>query len=245
MDAYSEWVLAPTLPERPTPPRASVVVCGVPRSGTWLLCGLLHGTGVAGRPHEWFSDATETDNRLRWGVRSFDEYLRRVLDAGTTPNGVFAAKLMRGALDPLLRRLPARLEDAFPGPRFVRVRRDADAVAVSWARAIQTGYWHRWDDASRRSQARFDLAQIGALAAEARADERAWDAWFARAGVEPLEVAYDELTADPASVTRAVLDLVGAEPPPGHAFRPLTTPTGDSATAWLARYRRLSGAGAP
>src|SRR4051794_41932383 len=32
----------------------SLLVCATPRSGSTLLCALLEGTGVAGRPHEFF-----------------------------------------------------------------------------------------------------------------------------------------------------------------------------------------------
>src|SRR4051795_3097720 len=32
----------------------SLLVCGTPRSGSTLLCALLDGTGVAGRPQEFF-----------------------------------------------------------------------------------------------------------------------------------------------------------------------------------------------
>ena len=104
---------------------------------------------MAGRPHEWFYKDTEEANRRAWGVSRFSDYVRHVHDAGTTPNGVFASKLMWAYLDELLTRLgelgdPAShrslIERYFPEPRFVWIRReDVAAQAVSWAKAIQTG----------------------------------------------------------------------------------------------------------
>jgi hypothetical protein len=105
LEKYAAWVLLPRLPDRPVRPGTSYFVCGTPRSGSWLLCGLLVSTGVAGRPHEWFWCETEVVNRRAWGVSRFADYLARVRDAGTTPNGVFGSKLMWAYLDDLLARL--------------------------------------------------------------------------------------------------------------------------------------------
>src|SRR5919201_3330033 len=88
LEEFAEWVLRPQLPERPARPRSSYFICGTPRSGSWFLCGLLASTGVAGRPHEWFWGDPEEANRRAWGVSDFSEYVARVRDAGTTPNGV-------------------------------------------------------------------------------------------------------------------------------------------------------------
>src|SRR3954452_14799076 len=97
-------------------PRLSYLVCATERSGSTLLCELLAGTGVAGRPEEVF-ETLEATGRVRQAREYFDgtdpEVLRllpplqapvavrpwedRLADAlarGTTPNGVFGAKMM-------------------------------------------------------------------------------------------------------------------------------------------------------
>jgi len=118
-DAYAAWVLQPTLPLAVPEPRLAWFLCGVQRSGTWLLAGLLDSTGVAGRPHEWFSEATEAANRRAWRVHSTEEYMDCVRRAGTTPNGVFACKLSWNTVS------RAGNLDAFaPDRRFVWLRRD-------------------------------------------------------------------------------------------------------------------------
>jgi LPS sulfotransferase NodH len=92
-----------------TVPTASYLVCGTPRGGTSLSCGLLAGTGLAGRPEEYFWRDDEPAWSRRWGVAGsgFAAYLRAAIAQGTTPNGVFGAKVMFGYLPDLLGKLAA------------------------------------------------------------------------------------------------------------------------------------------
>ena len=105
-------------------PHSSYVVCATPRSGSWLLCGLLASTGLAGRPHEWFWRDFERTNRRDWGVTDFAGYLAGVRAAGTTPNGIFGAKLMWAYFGKFLVRLN-RLGGAPSGrlPRWAHLGR--------------------------------------------------------------------------------------------------------------------------
>jgi len=243
---YAAWVLQPQLPERRTAPRSSYFVCGTPRSGSWLLCGLLAGTGVAGRPHEWFWRDTEEALRRAWGVSLFPDYLARVKDAGTTPNGVFGSKLMWVYVEELLARLrelgpvltdTSLVERHFPNPRYVWIRRgDVAAQAVSWAKAIQTGRWHHWDTGGS-GEVVYDRDQIDVLAREAAKHDGAWRAWFAANEVEPFMVLFEDLVADTVGVTREVLAFLGIAGE-GVAIAEWTVRSGDGVNAeWLARYR--------
>jgi trehalose 2-sulfotransferase len=199
-DAYARWVLEPPRPTERAQPRESYFICATPRSGSWYLAGLLASTGVAGRPHEWFWRDTRASLERAWGVRDDAEYLELVLTAGSTPNGVFGAKVMFGSLPPL---------DPFPSPRLVWMRRrDRLAQARSFARAVQTGHWHHWDPAPRVTPERRD-DMVEALAAELDELEAGWQRWFGDAGVEPLEVEYERLDADPSRETRRVLSFLG------------------------------------
>src|SRR3954471_20919580 len=108
-------------------PEQSYLVAATPRSGSTLLCELLASTGVAGRPAEHFEalqatglprqpreyfdgvDAPEVLDLLaptQPGAPVTPEAFRRTYDAalrdGTTPNGVFASKVMWGYLPDLL-----------------------------------------------------------------------------------------------------------------------------------------------
>jgi LPS sulfotransferase NodH len=88
-----------------------------------------------------------------WSRAAYDRYLEWALDAGTTPNGVFGAKLMWGYLGDfvsLLRNVPSYrdlpladlLLTVFPGVTFVRViRANKLRQAVSLWKAVQTATW--------------------------------------------------------------------------------------------------------
>lgn len=250
LESYAAWVLRPRLPARPIPPSRSCFVCGTPRSGSWLLCGLLASTGVAGRPHEWFWRETEDANCHAWRISSFADYLARVRDAGTTPNGVFGSKLMWAYLPDLLARLRqlggapsdrALIARQFPSPRFVWVRRDdIVAQAVSWAKAIQTGLWHHWDGRDAATVPAYDAAQLDALVREAAAHDASWSAWFEANEIEPLVVRFESLLADSVGATCGVLDFLGVAA--GAApISELTVQASDSVNdEWIARYRAES-----
>lgn len=88
-----------------------------------------------------------------WSRAAYDRYLEWALDAGTTPNGVFGAKLMWGYLGDfvsLLRNVPSYrdlaladlLPTVFPQVTFVRViRANKLRQAVSLWKAVQTATW--------------------------------------------------------------------------------------------------------
>jgi trehalose 2-sulfotransferase len=231
-DEYARWVLATPKPDRTLAPRKSYFVCGMPRSGSWLLCGLLASTGVAGRPHEWFWRDTQASLMRAWGTGDFASYLELVLAAGTTANGVFGAKVMWGHLPEV---------PPFPRPRFVWLRRrDRVAQAVSFARAVQTAHWHHWDPPPREEPT-FRFEEVDALLRELGEHDRAWARWFVDERIEPLEVAFEDLLSDLEAETLRVLDFLGLELPEGTEIQPLTRGQSDGVTAeWCERYRAAS-----
>jgi LPS sulfotransferase NodH len=169
-----------------------------------------------------------------WGVTGFDAYVELVVAAGTTPNGVFGTKVMWGHLPEL---------SPFPQPRFVWLRRrDRVAQAVSFAKAVQTGHWHDWDPAPSAEPV-FDFGAIEALIHEVEEHERSWADWFGARGVEPLELAFEELVSDPEAQTLRVLDFIGLRLPEGALIRPLTRSRKAGLNAdWCARHRTAAAA---
>lgn len=86
----------------------SYIICFVPRSGSWLLCDLLHASGVMGVPAEYFN-MNYGAPRLskRFGVTEIDsipihDYLKALKQRRTTPNGVFGVKIEARQLEPLI-----------------------------------------------------------------------------------------------------------------------------------------------
>ncbi|HEX7161028.1 MAG TPA: Stf0 family sulfotransferase [Trebonia sp.] len=91
----------------PDPGRTgSYLICATPRTGSSLLCGLLDSTGVAGHPESWFRRQDEREFAVGWGIAdpsdgtfSYADYFRAAAAAGSTPNGVFAARIMWRTMD--------------------------------------------------------------------------------------------------------------------------------------------------
>ena len=162
-----------------SPPAQSVFICATPRSGSTLFCEALSATGIAGRPAEYFEALRGTDlprqpqeyfDELTPDLeallprfdqqpapelaraRTYEEYLDWARREGTTPNGVFSAKLMWGYLGEFADRLRESgypgdgdlevLSCAFGQPRYIRVVRLGKVEqAVSLWTAIQTQSW--------------------------------------------------------------------------------------------------------
>ena len=130
-------------------------------------------------------------------------------ERGTTPNGVFGAKMMWAYLGDFREHGEPEeqlLADA-PGPAVVHVeRRDTLAQAISLWRALQTRAVARRGP-RRRGEPVFHAGAIVHLKHRLEVHAAAWRGWFAERGIEPLEIVYEEFAADPAAD-----DLRGARP---------------------------------
>jgi trehalose 2-sulfotransferase len=166
-------------------PQSSYIVCATPRSGSTLVCHALADTGVAGLPEEYFEALRHSGRPRRpeeyflgvkdqsigsepaprsplWSRAAYDRYLEWAFEAGTTPNGIFGAKLMWGYFGDfisLLRNVPsyrdlplaALLPEVFPDLTFIRVvRANKLRQAVSLWKAVQTATW-REDQAKAKA----------------------------------------------------------------------------------------------
>jgi trehalose 2-sulfotransferase len=217
-------------------------VCATPRSGSTLLCRSLAETGVAGRPEEYFerlrhSGLPREPREYFEGIgdpsflallpetRSGDpadadleRVVPRALAAGTTPNGVFGAKLMWGYFGDVLARLgttpdgPAveRLTERFGPIRWVHVTRaDKVAQAVSLWRAVQTRAWSSDDPPETRPV--YDARGIAHLRDRLGEQDAAWRDWFDRQMIDPHRVEYERFVAEHAATLRGVLAHLGLE----------------------------------
>jgi LPS sulfotransferase NodH len=254
------------MPERARrSPARCYLVCASQRSGTTLLCHALSDTGVAGRPDEYFL-AVDPKEAARWpawehgpfgishGARDREHYVEIVYRLGTTPNGVFGAKLMWNNLPwavakfqemPRFRGLDRAgvLHAAFPELRVIHVvRHDRVRQAVSWARMAQDGVWVVSDTEPARPAGRpeYDFELIDALAGLIAESERGWRQLFDELGVTPHEVAYEDLVAE-AGYERTVLGALqhlGVDTSEIVVPPPRTHRQADELNeAWVDRYR--------
>jgi trehalose 2-sulfotransferase len=244
----------------PAPQRTdSYLICATPRTGSSLLCGLLDSTGVAGHPESWFRRQDELEFAARWGIADasegtfgYPDYFRAAAAAGSTANGVFAARIMWGTIDEVTAHLApvypghagsavGLLSAAFGRTRFVYLRRgDVVAQAVSLLRAEQTGVWFETADERHEPTAEpgFDFGQARDLVRQIENENAAWEAWFTAERIQPYRVLYEELDADPVGIAAGVLSFLGLDLPPGREITVRHKRLADGLNArWIESYR--------
>jgi trehalose 2-sulfotransferase len=186
-----------------------------------MLCQTLSDVGTAGRPQEYFltwpqplphEDGFWEHGRLahQHGVSSRHEFLSLVYRLGSTPNGVFGAKMLWRYVPLALasfREMPrfAGMTDAeifseaFPGLKVIHLtRRDRLRQAVSWHRAVEDGVWWHYDSAVARPgrQPHYEFEVIARMVDMIAEGERSWRELYATLGITPLEVIYEDLVTD-------------------------------------------------
>jgi trehalose 2-sulfotransferase len=237
------------------------LVCSTQRSGSTYLCQLLASTGTLGQPQEFFEARAETGlpphpgyflaglPRTGAGIRDdeqptdgpaysdlttvdgWEAHLERTFKLGTTPNGIFGAKLMWNQLADIeqhaasIERLGGLrgaqlLQELFEGeaaPTFVWMRRrDKVRQAISLWRALQTRTWRLENPADDTSDPvlRYRFDGVEHLRRRLSADDEAWGHFFIDNGIDALEVVYEEdVTPDPDGTVRRVAATVCATVP--------------------------------
>ena len=189
-------------------PHTSYLICATPRSGSFLLCEALKNTGLAGQPEEYFWRNDEPFWKERWRISSYTDYVAGAISQGTTPNGVFGAKIMWGYFDDFVGKLHSipgyeerpvaeLLSTVFPNLHYLwMTRRDKVRQAISFERAIQTNSWAMTDETRPLTgELHFDFACIDALVHLIEAHEAAWHHYFAENGITPFTVVYEGFVA--------------------------------------------------
>ncbi len=233
----------------------SYLLCATPRSGSTLLCGLLDSSGVAGRPASYFNRRSLDDYADEWRIprlqdgRIDEVFVQAARAAGRTSNGVFGGRIMAENMPDLIGGLaaaasvPAATELELLSAQFGRLsfvhlrRRDVVAQAVSYAKSLQTHFWHPGEAIEPGAQEpHYDEELIGRLVSTIEKDEAYWTSWFAAQRITPCEVTYEELAADPLRTASRVLDHLGLRPD-----RQLVVAHHKQAdhlnTAWITRFR--------
>jgi LPS sulfotransferase NodH len=185
----------------------------------------LRDTGRAGRPNQFFLPSSESQFRAAHHFAAdvtFADYVRGIVEKSATSNEVFGFKLMGWYLNDFLERLRQTgafcgaeksdlemLRNAFLRLRFIQItRREKLRQAISKARAFQTGLWKVQEGKAAAAGPQFDRPLITQCLKEAEEEENTWSAFFARIGLEPFRVEYEELCQNHAAVIGAVLDFL-------------------------------------
>jgi LPS sulfotransferase NodH len=210
----------------PRPIRLSYFISTAPRTGSGLLAEALESTRIAGIPREYFDPNFESQWYDDLFIRVESEYFDKILSAGTTANGVFAAKVHWYQFAHMTAKLRQhsvpgatgldRLAHTFPDLRYIFLtRKDKIRQAVSYVRAIRTGVW--WSFRSKGQEtsepppsiSQHELKQIDFWVSELANFESRWRAHFDHAGVTPFEVAYEDFVRNYAGTVVQILDYLG------------------------------------
>ncbi|NEU12622.1 hypothetical protein G3T14_10780 [Methylobacterium sp. BTF04] len=220
------------------PPQAATrgyAVCGAPRSGSNYFCELLTSTGALGHPREYFNgpvrrqrdDPTYPDDPM--------QQIERILTMGATPNGIYALKLFPGLFDSVTPHL--KLTEVLPNITFVRLRRDdVTGQAISWVRSMQSRQFRSTEDV--QGEISYDGEAIRTYIGQVCQRNARWDMFFARTGIVPVTVSYEELTHDPQQAVDRVSDALGVAPRPRIVLGQvdLRIQRDDASHAWRARF---------
>jgi LPS sulfotransferase NodH len=235
------------------------MLCAVARSGSNLLADGLVQVRRAGRPGQYFLPQNEERTALDHGINpnaGFASYIRAIVPAAASANGIFGFKMMGWYLETFLARVRETggfsdgatpdlemLRRAFPRLEFIQiVRRNKVRQAISKARALQTGLWKIQDGKAAKADAHFDPQLIARCLSDIRGEENTWTNFFGRTGVTPFQVEYEELCRDYETTIRSVLDFLKVKLPRRIKISSPVTISQTDATSrqWEERFRALT-----
>jgi LPS sulfotransferase NodH len=232
----------------------SYFICTTPRTGSFLLAEALEGIGIAGKPKEYFDPNFETHWINRLEITAETEYLPKLLQAGTTPNGVFGAKVFWFQFEHLMKKIGrlsgqgqpdiGLLDRTFPDLRYIfLVRRDKVRQAISYHKAIQTEVW--WSipgnpdtPTTPKQEPRFDYAEIERWLTFLNNQELNWYRYFEQRNLDPLLLVYEDMIEAFEPAVFAVLRYLGIPVPPGTMVPPprLAKQADAVSEEWVRKY---------
>ncbi len=218
------------------PPRRTIVLCTIPRSGSTLLGEALHFAGGLGCPLEYFHRGFRPYFEARWNTTGPDQFKDAAWRWRTDAGGTFSIKLFWRDVEELVADMPdgprigdpadatagdyravfGRIAPLVPNPAFVHLcRLDEVRGAVSGLMAADSGIWRSLPDKTNKLQrpVAYDYARIAGLIAYSRHCHAHWRGLFAANGIVPFVLTYEELTRDYTGTVARLLRHLGSEAP--------------------------------
>lgn len=247
-------------------PTRVVIIAANPRSGSTMLARTLTATGALGPTYEVLVNGVLARSALRLGVprlplreqvrqrrkgptaawypyeeRSMRRYLLMVARRHQGGDGTFGAKIQGHQFANHMQRLGISTDVWGVPVVWIHLRRrDRVAQAVSLAKALQTGQFSSRQ--TRTGEAEYDADLIRSCIESTAQGDAIWEDHFADHDITPIEVWYEDLSADPAHEIRRLLDALGRsdlEVRPPVMERQFDSTNGE----WIERFRRESETG--
>ena len=181
-------------------------LCGEPRCGSTYLARLCASTDLLGHPREYFAGI----DRVRAANADAEGHLARWVEQTTSPNGVYALKVFAEQFASVRR---SRWAERLPNLHFVHIeRQDMLAQAISLVRARQTSAFQSTQAAQRCPL--YSRRSIASALEQIAFNQARWSCWFARNGISPLRITYEEIAADGPSAVSRIAERIGVQVPP-------------------------------
>ncbi|MGJ8535483.1 MAG: Stf0 family sulfotransferase [Alphaproteobacteria bacterium] len=246
----------------------SYVICTSPRSGSTLLCKLLAATGISGNPNSYFHNPSIADWTRSLDLAPDQDtaerdVLRAVFGAvrarGTDDTGIFGLRVQRKSFDFLIQKMNVlhpglnsdaeRFQAAFGNTLFIHLTRSNKLEqAISLVKATQTGLWHKAPDGTELERASspkepvYDADEIALHLANLTALDEDWKTWFANETIDPFQLSYDMLSADPAGELARILEALGLDTAAANGIRPGVAKLADlTSRDWQDRFLAENG----
>lgn len=189
----------------------SVLIASTFRSGSTYVAALLDQNGLPGLGRERFAPSWR--HTATPPGEAFGAFLGDVL--AEVQDGCFTTKLMWPHLARLAdatghgRDDAAALAALFAPAQWVQVvRANKFDQAISFWRAKNSGRWHVYATEAEPAPD-YDFFAIRDALHEIELHDRLWDDFFARAGITPFRVTYEEIEVDPGGGTARMLAGLG------------------------------------
>ena len=235
-------------------PHISYLICATPRCGGYLLFEALENTGLAGNPGEYFWE----DERWakEWGATDYTDFLNKVKQKSTTPNGAFGTKLMWGYFEKFINKVlqtpqfknrdlssHAVLMELFPNLKYIWImRRDKIRQAISLWKGLQTLiWWKRTGDPTSEleKEPEYNFKAIDYFIQEIVFHEAAWQSYFTQYHITPFTVIYEDLVPFYEETALRIMDWLEISYPENLVFGPrhLQKQADSVSETWVQQYR--------
>lgn len=231
---------------QPQGPRLTYLLASLPRAGSTWLSHQLWASGCLGAPLEYLN--FEPGGPYGHAAEMADEQARlwrHVLASRTSPNGVFGLKCFPGQLHHIQLSNPALVAQAVRfllGPQSSRKvvelrRRDRQAHAVSYARALLSGVWRAEQERHGREEPAFSAEAVDRAGRMLDQQDAGWQAMYRDLDIVPLVLWFEDALADAEGTVQQVADHLGVplNPAAQVAVPAITQQAQEGARDWVRR----------